>query len=102
MQPLAPSSSRQQGFREAAAHIYDLARRLLGNEADAEDVASEVLLQVMREPSLAICLERLTRDAARQRPSPSTQSETNGQGQAASGVLLHRIQAAAAELPLLY
>jgi RNA polymerase sigma-70 factor (ECF subfamily) len=36
-------------FRRHAPRIYTLARRVLGNEADAEDVVQEVLLQVVRK-----------------------------------------------------
>jgi RNA polymerase sigma-70 factor, ECF subfamily len=36
-------------FRDYAPRIYHLARRMLGNEADAEDVTQEVLLQVLRK-----------------------------------------------------
>jgi len=36
-------------FREYAPRIYHIARRMLGNEADAEDVTQEVLLQVVRK-----------------------------------------------------
>src|SRR5881275_2756295 len=36
-------------FREYAPRIYNLARRMLGNDADAEDVTQDVLLQVVRK-----------------------------------------------------
>lgn len=36
-------------FREYAPRIYHLARRMLGNDADAEDVTQDVLLQVIRK-----------------------------------------------------
>src|SRR5580700_6119573 len=36
-------------FREYAPRIYSIARRMLGNDADAEDVTQEVLLQVIRK-----------------------------------------------------
>jgi RNA polymerase sigma-70 factor (ECF subfamily) len=36
-------------FRRYAPRVYHLARRLLGNDADAEDVTQEVLLQVVRK-----------------------------------------------------
>jgi RNA polymerase sigma-70 factor (ECF subfamily) len=38
----------EQIFRDHAPRIYSLARRLLSNEADVEDVVGEVLLQVVR------------------------------------------------------
>src|SRR4051794_20743255 len=42
--PLTP----EQIFRDYAPRVYNLARRMLGNDADAEDVTQEVLLQVVR------------------------------------------------------
>lgn len=39
----------RQVFDEYAPRIYHLARRMLGNEADAHDVTQEVFLQVMRK-----------------------------------------------------
>src|SRR5260221_12301736 len=36
-------------FREYAPRVYALARRMLGNDADAEDVTQDVLLQVVRK-----------------------------------------------------
>lgn len=38
-------------FREYGPRVYNLARRMLGNDADAEDVAQDVLLQVLRKGS---------------------------------------------------
>jgi RNA polymerase sigma-70 factor (ECF subfamily) len=39
----------EQVFHEHAPRVYDLARRMLGNEADADDVTQDVLLQVVRK-----------------------------------------------------
>ncbi len=57
--------------REHAPRIYSLAWRLLGNDADAEDVTQEVLLQVLRkldtfrgEANLSTWLHRVTVNAA--------------------------------------
>jgi RNA polymerase sigma-70 factor, ECF subfamily len=36
-------------FREYAPRVYNLARRMLGNDADAEDVTQDVLVQVVRK-----------------------------------------------------
>lgn len=36
-------------FREYAPRIYHIARRMLNNDADAEDVTQDVLLQVIRK-----------------------------------------------------
>src|SRR5438552_10458306 len=54
-----PTSSAGQGspaaltpdqvFRDYAPRVYSLARRMLGNDADAEDVTQDVLLQVVRK-----------------------------------------------------
>jgi RNA polymerase sigma-70 factor (ECF subfamily) len=39
----------EQVFRDYAPRVYNLARRMLGNDADAEDVTQDVLLQVVRK-----------------------------------------------------
>ena len=44
---LAPSA--EDIFRDHAPRVYNLARRMLGNDADAEDVTQDVLLQVLRK-----------------------------------------------------
>src|ERR1700757_4503417 len=58
-------------FRDYAPRVYNLARRMLGNDADAEDVTQEVLLQVVRkldsfrgEAALTTWLHRVTTNAA--------------------------------------
>src|SRR6266852_7000160 len=58
-------------FKDYAPRVYNLARRMLGNDADAEDVTQDVLLQVVRkldtfrgESSLATWLHRITVNAA--------------------------------------
>lgn len=58
-------------FREHAPRVYGLARRLLGNAADAEDVTQDVFVQVIRklptfrgEAALATWLYRITVNAA--------------------------------------
>lgn len=58
-------------FREYAPRIYHIARRMLGNDTDAEDVTQEVLLQVIRkldtfrgESQLGTWLHRVTVNAA--------------------------------------
>src|SRR4029077_19949592 len=38
-----------QVFRDYAPRVYNLARRMLGNDADAEDVTQDVMLQVLRK-----------------------------------------------------
>jgi len=69
--PVAPPPTAEQVFREYAPRIYQIARRLLGNDADAEDVTSEVLLQVVRklhtfrgDAALPTWLHRVTVNAA--------------------------------------
>jgi RNA polymerase sigma-70 factor, ECF subfamily len=58
-------------FRDYAPRVYNLARRMLGNDADAEDVTQDVLLQVVRkldtfrgEAALPTWLHRVTVNAA--------------------------------------
>ena len=65
--PLTP----ERVFREYAPRVYNLARRMLGNDADAEDVTQDVLLQVVRkldtfrgEAALPTWLHRVTVNAA--------------------------------------
>src|ERR1700756_421217 len=57
-------------FHQYAPRVYHLARRMLGNNADAEDVTQDVLLQVVRkldtfrgESSLGTWLHRVTANA---------------------------------------
>src|ERR1700752_2793049 len=76
-----PSSATGQGspaaltpdlvFRDYAPRIYSLARRMLGNDADAEDVTQDVLVQVVRkldtfrgESAFPTWLHRVTVNAA--------------------------------------
>src|SRR5262245_47454066 len=65
--PLTPD----RVFREHGARVYNLARRMLGNDADAEDVTQDVLLQVVRklhtfrgDADIATWLHRVTVNAA--------------------------------------
>jgi RNA polymerase sigma-70 factor (ECF subfamily) len=65
--PLTP----EQVFREFGPRVYSLARRMLGNDADAEDVTQDVLLQVVRkldtfrgEAAFPTWLHRVTVNAA--------------------------------------
>ena len=58
-------------FREHGPRVYNLARRMLNNDADAEDVAQDVLLQVVRkldtfrgDSNLTTWLHRVTVNAA--------------------------------------
>lgn len=66
-EPLTP----EHVFREYGPRVFSLARRMLGNDADAEDVTQDVLLQVVRkldtfrgESSLSTWLHRITVNAA--------------------------------------
>ena len=61
----------EQIFREHGSRVYSLARRMLGNDADAEDVTQDVLLQVVRkldtfrgDANIATWLHRVTVNAA--------------------------------------
>jgi RNA polymerase sigma-70 factor, ECF subfamily len=58
-------------FREHASRVYNLSRRMLGNDADAEDVTQDVLLQVVRkldtfrgDAAITTWLHRVTVNAA--------------------------------------
>src|SRR5436305_2906632 len=56
MNDTGPTSEAQRPtpervFREYAPRVYNLARRMLGHDADAEDVTQDVLLQVVRKLS---------------------------------------------------
>jgi RNA polymerase sigma-70 factor (ECF subfamily) len=69
--PLPEKLTPELVFREYAPRIYNLARRMLGNDADAEDVTQDVLLQVVRkldtfrgESQIATWLHRVTVNAA--------------------------------------
>ncbi len=74
-------------FHEYAPRIYNIARRMLGNDADAEDVTQDVLLQVVRkldtfrgESQLTTWLHRVTVNAAlahRQKRANRQQHEVN-------------------------
>lgn len=44
-----PMHAVDQVFRENSAKVANLARRLLGNEADVEEVTQEIFLQVVRK-----------------------------------------------------
>src|SRR5205807_1487142 len=70
---LSPVEDRtlEQVVRDHAPRIYSLARRMLGNDADAQDVTQEVLLQLIRhlrsfrgEAAFPTWLHRVTVNAA--------------------------------------
>src|SRR5436853_1927378 len=69
--PPDPAPSAEEVFREYAPRIYNLARRMLASDADAEDVTQDVLLQVVRkldtfrgESALSTWLHKITVNAA--------------------------------------
>jgi RNA polymerase sigma-70 factor (ECF subfamily) len=69
--PPARPPSPEAVFREHAPRIFGLALRMVGNEADAEDVTQDVLLQVVRkldtfrgDAALSTWLHRVTVNAA--------------------------------------
>src|SRR5712692_5384043 len=68
---LGPPLTPEQVFHQYAPMVYNLARRMLGNDADAEDVTQDVLLQVVRkldtfrgDSSISTWLHRVTVNAA--------------------------------------
>jgi RNA polymerase sigma-70 factor (ECF subfamily) len=75
----------------AEPRIYNIARRMLGNDADAEDVTQDVLLQVIRkldtfrgDSQIATWLHRVTVNAAlafRQKRSNRQKHETRNAGE---------------------
>lgn len=67
----SPPLTVEDIFHTHAPRVYSVARRMLGHEADAEDVTQDVLLQVIRkldtfrgEASLTTWLYRVTVNAA--------------------------------------
>jgi RNA polymerase sigma-70 factor (ECF subfamily) len=44
-----PQLTPERVFRDYAPRVYHLARRMLGNDADAQDVTQDVLMQVVRK-----------------------------------------------------
>lgn len=70
-EPTGPPITAEMVFREYAPRIFHIARRMLGNDADAEDVTQDVLLQVVRkldtfrgDSQLSTWLHRVTVNAA--------------------------------------
>src|SRR4051794_21382973 len=77
-----------QVFRDYAPRVFNLARRMLGNDADAEDVTQDVLLQVVRkldtfrgESAFPTWLHRVTVNAslAHRRKRATRQAHQSGQ-----------------------
>jgi RNA polymerase sigma-70 factor (ECF subfamily) len=69
--PSVSPQTAEEVFHAYAPRVYSLARRMLGNDADAEDVTHDVLLQVVRklhtfrgESDLSTWLHRVTVNAA--------------------------------------
>src|SRR5262252_9082589 len=66
-----PPLTAERVFHEYAPRVYNIARRMLGNDADAEDVTQDVLLQVVRkldtfrgDSQISTWLHRVTVNAA--------------------------------------
>src|SRR2546421_1291816 len=66
-----PTLTPEKVFRDYAPRVYNLARRMLNSDADAEDVTQDVLLQVVRklntfrgEAAFPTWLHRVTVNAA--------------------------------------
>jgi len=96
----APVPTAEQVFQEYAPRVYRLTLRLLGNEAEAEHVASAVLLQAMREFDGGwdkSWLDRITPNAARRRHKAQPgETEPVQQG------LVSELARATALLPAMY
>jgi RNA polymerase sigma-70 factor (ECF subfamily) len=89
-EPLTP----ELVFREYAPRIYNLARRMLGNDADAEDVTQDVLLQVVRkldtfrgDAQIATWLHRVTVNAALAHRQKRANRQKHESGEAGEEVL---------------
>jgi RNA polymerase sigma-70 factor (ECF subfamily) len=70
-EPRPPGLTPEQVFHDYAPRVYNLARRMLASDADAEDVTGDVLLQVVRklptfrgESAFPTWLHRVTVNAA--------------------------------------
>ena len=81
-------------FREYAPRIYNLARRMLGNDADAEDVTQDVLLQVVRkldtfrgDAQISTWLHRVTVNAALAHRQKRANRQKHESGEAADDLL---------------
>jgi RNA polymerase sigma-70 factor (ECF subfamily) len=68
---LGPPLTPEQVFHDYAGRVFHLARRILGNDQDAEDVTQDVLLQIVRkfdtfrgEANFTTWLHRITVNAA--------------------------------------
>lgn len=81
-------------FREFAPRIFHIARRMLGNDADAEDVTQDVLVQVIRkldtfrgDAQLSTWLHRVTVNAALAFRQKRTNRQKHETTEAAADVL---------------
>ncbi|MFM8274131.1 MAG: RNA polymerase sigma factor [Gemmata sp.] len=92
--PLPEKLTPELVFREYAPRIYSLARRMLGNDADAEDVTQDVLLQVVRkldtfrgDAQIATWLHRVTVNAALAHRQKRANRQKREAGEVADDVL---------------
>jgi RNA polymerase sigma-70 factor (ECF subfamily) len=92
--PLPEKLTPELVFREYAPRIFNLARRMLGNDADAEDVTQDVLLQVVRkldtfrgDAQLTTWLHRVTVNAALAHRQKRANRQKHEAGEAADDVL---------------
>jgi len=92
--PLPEKLTPELVFREYAPRIYNLARRMLGNDADAEDVTQDVLLQVVRkldtfrgDSQLSTWLHRVAVNAALAHRQKRANRQKHETGEAADELL---------------
>ncbi|MDY3556699.1 sigma-70 family RNA polymerase sigma factor [Gemmata sp. JC717] len=92
--PLPEKLTPELVFREYAPRIYNIARRMLGNDADAEDVTQDVLLQVVRkldtfrgESQIATWLHRVTVNAALAHRAKRASRQKHESGEVADDLL---------------
>lgn len=92
--PLPEKLTPELVFREYAPRIYNIARRMLGNDADAEDVTQDVLLQVVRkldtfrgDSQIATWLHRVAVNAALAHRAKRATRQKHETGEVADDVL---------------
>ena len=91
--PLPEKLTPELVFREYAPRIFNVARRMLDNDADAEDVTQDVLLQVVRkldtfrgESQLGTWLHRVTVNAALAHRAKRANRQKHESGEALDGL----------------
>lgn len=94
-QPNVLPNGAEEVFRDYAPRVYHLARRMLGNDADAQDVTQDVMMQVVRkldsfrgESAFPTWLHRVTVNAA----LAHRRKQTNRREQVVSDPMEHFVE----------